>query len=69
MAAAGVDLLWEGGERERRRGRGRREEAWENERFVLGGGGQVRIRTGDVALGSVFERTDNLWYTDTYSIL
>lgn len=68
MAAAGVDLLWEGGERERRRGRGRREEAWENERFVLGGG-QVRIRTGDVALGSVFERTDNLWYTDTYSIL
>lgn len=39
MAAAGVDLLWEGGERERRRGRGRREEAWENERFVLGGGG------------------------------
>lgn len=67
MAAAGVDLLWEGGEKERRRGRGRREEAWENERFVLGG--QVRIRTGDVALGSVFERTDNLWYTDTYSIL
>lgn len=49
-----------GGGGERRRGR-TRDLCW--------GGGQVRIRTGDVALGSVFERTDNLWYTDTYSIL